>query len=148
MTTKPLTPERLAEIALGHRRVANQIGVGHPIDVQTRDDHRAIGELLAEVRRLQASSDSTTIDDMFAEAFGVFLVSRNPDNWQARGPQRDTVSAAEHDRDVANNGLQARQDLVEACKQRDKARAEAAALRQEKRLKLERLSPTPRDPEE
>jgi chromosome segregation ATPase len=54
MTTAPLSPERLAEIETSYQRQANALAVNHPVYLQERSDHRAIGELLAEVRRLTA----------------------------------------------------------------------------------------------
>ena len=57
MTTAPLSPERLAEIEASHRSQANVIAVDHPVDLQERSDHRAIGELLTEVHRLQSAVD-------------------------------------------------------------------------------------------
>lgn len=73
----PMTPERLAEIERDYRRVADSIAVDHPVDSQERGDHKAIGDLLAEVRHLQSQVARWRDARNIAIEAGDLLVERN-----------------------------------------------------------------------
>lgn len=124
------------------QELANRIAELEDLNAAADRSVRALDELSADGSRRVAAADNVWSESEIAEIqtraaelahlfvgqFSVSIVTRNPDNWQARGLQRATYEEAERDVEKANAAASVQVELTALTEQLDVYRSRAQEL--------------------
>lgn len=104
---------------------------GSPEQALSADGSRRVAaadNVWSESEIAEIQTRAAELAHLFVGQFSVSIVTRNPDNWQARGLQRATYEEAERDVEKANAAVSLQSELTALTEQLDVYRSRAQEL--------------------